>query len=285
MYLGVMIGFLALLIILGLFSGRKNKKNDISEYFVVKRDVGIFFLVGTYAASFLSAGTLIGNTATFYSFGTPYAFHWIGAIGGVFYLGMVLVTKFWRYGYYNNALSMPDLFGERYHPKFSRGIFSIVILVCYVTGIASMLLGINAVWGFISGANIMVIAIISAVIVFFYAVIGGARGVTWTDTLCLSIILVAVLIMIPLVLTKGGGLPNLFAQFAQSPAVDGQSWLSGEALVSTANSYYTFQMTLAWALVFFLGNSAQPHQVTGLILQGMNGRQGLQSGYQSLLSA
>lgn len=254
--------FIIILIILGVVANRKNKKDDASEYFVVSRSLGIFLTAGTYFASFLSSGTMIGTAGTVYSFGWCYTWQCIGSVAGPFFLAMLFVPKFWRYGYYNNALSMPDLFGERYNAKWSRAIFSLTILLVYVFGLGSMYLGLNAVWGFISDLPLMTIVVISAVVVLIYSMLGGARGVTWTDTACAVVMFLAIAIMVFVVMILSGGFEELAAKFAASPAVEGTAWVSGRELVAPTNSYYTGAMLFAWSMTWFLGNWSQPHQVT-----------------------
>ena len=266
MTLIVFVLFLITLICLGVAANRKNKKDDASEYFVVSRSLGVFLTAGTYFASFLSSGTMIGTAGTVYSYGWCYTWQCIGSVAGPFFLAMVFIPKFWRFGYYNNALSMPDIFAERYDAKWSRAIFSFTILLVYMFGMAAMYLGLNAVWGFISDLPLMVIIVISAIVVLIYSMLGGARGVTWTDTACAIIMFSAVSVMVFIVLFNCGGFENLAAKFAASPAVEGTAWVSGHELVAPANTYYTGAMLFAWSLTWFLGNSSQPHQVTRVYL-------------------
>ena len=263
MYFGVLIGFCVVLVVVGYIANRKNKKDDIGDYFVVSRSLGVILCAGTYGASFLSAGTFIGNTGTLYSAGWVMSLQWLGAIGGIAYLAIVLVPRFWRFGYYNGGLSMPDIFGERFHGRYSRGIFAIAILIVYTVGLAAMYLGLNAVWGYIMpDLPFMFIVIVGGVVVMFYSISGGARGITWTDTICMLVMVAGVLIIFPIILNKIGGFELLATNFAAAAPVDGQSWMSGADLIAPSNASFPVTMTFAWALTWFLGNSSQPHQVT-----------------------
>lgn len=264
--LTVFILFFIILILLGFAANKKNKKDDASEYFVVSRSLGVLLTAGTYFASFLSSGTMIGTAGTVYSYGWCYTWQCIGSVAGPFFLAMVFIPKFWRFGYYNNALSMPDIFAERYDAKWSRAIFSLTILLVYMFGLAAMYLGLNAVWGFISNLSLMVIVAVSAVIVLIYSMVGGARGVTWTDTACAAVMFTGVTIMLGVALSASGGFGNLAEAFAASPAVEGTAWVSGYELVAPTNSYYTGAMLFAWSMTWFLGNTSQPHQVTRVYL-------------------
>jgi SSS family transporter len=250
------------MLILGYAANKRNKSADASEFFVVNRTLGIFLCAGTYSASFLSAGTFVGTAGVIYSLGWVYVWQLIGSLAGPFFLCMVLVPKFWRYGYYNSALSMPDLFAERYSAKWSRIIFSLVIVIVYIFGMASMYLGLNAVWGLISDIPLIWIVAVSAVVIAIFSINGGARGVTWTDTACSVIMVVSVIVMSIIILTKVGGFEALAMKFGASPQVEGTSWMYGKDLIAPTNAYYTVSMTIAWNLIWFLGNTSQPHQVT-----------------------
>ena len=258
----VLVGFLLLMLFVGYLANRKNKKNDIAEYFLVSRSLGIFLCVGTFGATFLGAGSFIGNTGMIYSNGLPFVLLMICAVFAILFLTCMYVPKYWRFGYYNDCLSMADMFAERYDPKLSRAFFSIVILIVFTSGVGAMLLGLNAVWGYITDLPLLAITGLSALVILAYSVSGGARGVTWTDTACLVIMVVGLFVIGARIFGVVESFDSLLTAFASVPEVEGRPWQSGQALVSLTNSFFVPSFLLTWGAAMCVNNSVTADTIT-----------------------
>ena len=173
-YIIVFIVYLVLLLVLGSMAA-KRKKDTTEDFFVAGRSMSMWVVAGTYGASFLSAGSFLGTIGYNYRFGWAAGWQLIGTLTCMFILAVFFAKKFWRFGYYNNACTMPDLIGKRYPSKFGRGFYSIMILCIYTVGMAAMYMGFDAVLSMVSDIPYMAGIIIGALVVMIY---------TWSECSC-----------------------------------------------------------------------------------------------------
>jgi SSS family transporter len=264
-YIIVFIIYLLFLVVIGLIASR-GQKDTTEDYYVAGRRMNKWVVAGTYGASFMSAGTFIGQIGANYSFGWVQIWNFNATILPMFILAVFFAKKLWRIGYYHGASSMPDLIALRYPSKFTRGFYSLLILLVYTVGMASMYIGIFTILSLVTDLSYMVCIIIGAVVVLLYSYSGGAKAVAWTDTACLILMIFAVVASVSVALVKGGGFENLVTAFGQASVPEGKSWVGGSELLSSTNSYFTFAMVFSFFLVWSMGNLSQPHQMTRVYL-------------------
>jgi len=264
-YVVVLILYLAFLLVLGFSAARKGKETP-EDYYVAGRSMNKWVVAGTYGASFMSAGTFIGQIGANYSIGWVQIWNMNATLLPMFVLAALYAKKFWRIGYYYNAQSMPDLIGLRYPSKITRGVYSVIIFLIYTVGMASMYLGIYTILSLVTDLSYMTCIIIGAISVLLYSLMGGARAVAWTDTASLGIMLFAIIAAGTVALVKGGGFVNIVTEFGQSSAPEGSSWVEGSGLVSATNNNFTLPVVISFFLVWGLGNFSQPHQMSRVYL-------------------
>lgn len=264
-YIIVFILYLLFLIVIG-FLASKGQEDTAEEYYVAGRKMNKWVVAGTYGASFMSAGTFIGQIGANYASGWAQIWNFNATILPMFILAAFFAKKFWRIGYYYGARSMPDLIALRYPSKFTRGFYSLLILMIYTVGMAAMYLGIFTILSLVTDLPYMACIIIGAVVVLFYSYSGGAKAVAWTDTACLILMIFAIVASVSVALVKGGGIENLITTFGQASVPDGKPWAGGSELLSPTNSYFTMGMVISFFFVWSMGNLSQPHQMTRVYL-------------------
>lgn len=264
-YLMVFAAYLIMLIVLG-FLASKGQKDTAENYYVAGRSMNKWVVAGTYGASFMSAGTFIGQIGANYSTGWAQIWNFNATLLPMFVLAVFFAKKFWRIGYFYGARSMPDLIALRYPSKFTRGFYSILILMIYTVGMAAMYLGIFTILSLVTDLSYMTCIIIGAVVVLLYSYSGGAKAVAWTDTACLILMIFAIVVSVSVALVKGGGFENLVTAFGKATVPEGKPWVGGSELLSPTNSYLTFSMVISFFLVWSMGNLSQPHQMTRVYL-------------------
>lgn len=265
-YIVVLLVFMATMLFIGWISARKSD-GTVSDYYVGGRKMSKWVVAGTYAASFLSAGSFLGTIGFNYAYGWAAIWQLLGTLTALLFLGLVLAPKFWRFGYYNDSYTLPDVFAMRYSKKWSRGIFACVILAMYTFGMAAMYMGFNSVLGIVTNLPYMATIILGAIVVLIYTMTGGVRAVAWTDTACFVIMLGSMVVMIPTILYISGGFEELAISFANTPPKpEGTAWIEGTSLTSTTNGYLTISVSLAWFSIWLFGNISQPHQITRMYL-------------------
>ncbi|MFZ7944869.1 sodium:solute symporter family protein [Neobacillus sp. 19] len=264
-YIIVFILYLLFLIVIG-FLASKGQEDTADDYYVAGRSMNKWVVAGTYGASFMSAGTFIGQIGANYAAGWSQIWNFNATILPMFILAAFFAKKFWRIGYYYGARSMPDLIALRYPSKFTRGFYSLLILMIYTVGMAAMYLGIFTVLSLVTDLSYMTCIIIGAVVVLLYSYSGGAKAVAWTDTACLILMIFAIVVSVSVALVKGGGFENLISAFGQASVPEGKPWAGGSELLSPTNSYFTLSMVISFFLVWTMGNLSQPHQMTRVYL-------------------
>lgn len=265
-YILFFIIFMVGMLLLGIYAG-KNNKGTTDDYYSTGRSMGTIVVAGTYGASFMSATAFIGQAGQFYAYGWSSTWQYLGTIAALFMVGLFFATKMWRFGYYNNAFTLPDVFALRYSKKWSRALFAIIIATMYLFGLASMYLGFYSILGSVTGLSFIPCIMIGAGVMIVFTMIGGQRGVAWTDTAQFIIMVSAVLIALPTILYISGGFEELNNLFAMSPAgPEGVDWAYGSALLEPFSDYYTLPWAICFMLIWCVGNPSQPHQITRVYL-------------------
>ncbi len=137
------------------------------------------------AASFISLAGIIGLAGNGYG-GSVYLMGWTG---GYVLLALLLAPYLRKFGKY----TIPDFVGDRYSES-ARLIAVLCAIVVSFVYVAGQMAGVGLVFTRFLGVNTTVGIIIGMAIVFFYAVLGGMKGITWTQVAQYSVLIVAYLI-------------------------------------------------------------------------------------------
>ena len=137
------------------------------------------------AASFISMAGLIALAQNGYS-GSAYLMGWTG---GYVLLAMLLAPYLRKFGKY----TVPDFVGDRYN-ETARLIAVLCAIVVSLTYVVGQMAGVGVVFSRFLKVDISVGVMIGMAIVFLYAVLGGMKGITWTQVCQYSVLIVAYLI-------------------------------------------------------------------------------------------
>ena len=123
------------------------------------------------AASFISMAGLI----SFMGYdGTVYLMGWTG---GYVLLALLLAPYLRKFG----KFTVPDFIGDRYYSDTARTVAVICALIVSFTYVAGQMRGVGVVFSRFLEVDINTGVIIGMVIVLFYAVLGGMKGITYTQ--------------------------------------------------------------------------------------------------------
>ena len=123
------------------------------------------------AASFISMAGLI----SFMGYdGTVYLMGWTG---GYVLLALLLAPYLRKFGQF----TVPDFIGERYYSKTARIVAVLCALLVSFTYVAGQMRGVGVVFSRFLEVDITTGVIIGMIIVLFYAVLGGMKGITYTQ--------------------------------------------------------------------------------------------------------
>ncbi len=137
------------------------------------------------AASFISMAGLIALAYNGYS-GSAYLMGWTG---GYVLLALLLAPYLRKFGKY----TIPDFVGDRYN-ETARLIAVVCAIVVSLTYVVGQMAGVGVVFSRFLEVDTTVGVLIGMGIVFFYAVLGGMKGITWTQVCQYTVLIVAYLI-------------------------------------------------------------------------------------------
>lgn len=123
------------------------------------------------AASFLSVAGIVAFS------GRDGSVYLIGWTGGYVLLALLLAPYLRKFGRY----TVPDFIGERYYSKAARAVAVLCLIFISFTYIAGQMRGVGIVFSRFLEIDINAGVVVGMVIVFFYAVMGGMKGITYTQ--------------------------------------------------------------------------------------------------------
>jgi cation/acetate symporter len=129
------------------------------------------------AADWMSAASFISMAGIISFAGYDGSVYLMGWTGGYVLLALLLAPYLRRFG----KFTVPDFVGDRYYSSTAR----IVAVVCAIfvsfTYVAGQMRGVGVVFSRFLEVDITVGVFIGMGIVFFYAVLGGMKGITYTQ--------------------------------------------------------------------------------------------------------
>ncbi|WP_331775698.1 sodium:solute symporter family protein [Sulfurospirillum sp. 1612] len=123
------------------------------------------------AASFISLAGIVSLKG---SDGGAYLMGWTG---GYVLLAMLLAPYLRKFG----KFTVPDFIGDRYYSNLARTVAVICVIFISFTYVAGQMRGVGIVFSRFLQVDINTGVIIGMVIVFIYAVLGGMKGITYTQ--------------------------------------------------------------------------------------------------------
>lgn len=192
-----MIVYLIILVIIGFVGA--GKATDSEHYLVANRGLTLPVLVGTLIAGWLGAGTVVGHANISYSSGFG-ALWWVGG-GTVAITIIILISKKLRR---LNLYTVPDLLELRYGP-LTKVLGSITIIIAFTGIVGSQIKAMSYVLAAVTDIDPKTGAIIGALLVIFYTVMGGMYSVAYTDVLQYAMLLVGLIIAAPIAFSAAGG--------------------------------------------------------------------------------
>jgi cation/acetate symporter len=139
------------------------------------------------AADWMSAASFISMAGLIAFFGYGGSVFLMGWTGGYVLLAMLLAPYLRKYG----KFTVPEFIGDRYYSKAARIVAVICLIVASVTYVIGQMKGIGVAFSRFLEVSYDMGLVVGMGIVFIYAVMGGMKGITYTQIAQYCILIMA----------------------------------------------------------------------------------------------
>jgi len=129
------------------------------------------------AADWMSAASFLGMAGLISFKGYDGSVYLMGWTGGYVLLALLLAPYLRKFG----KFTVPDFIGDRYYSNVARTVAVFCALLISFTYVAGQMRGVGLVFSRFLEVDINTGVIIGMIIVLFYAVLGGMKGITYTQ--------------------------------------------------------------------------------------------------------
>jgi len=217
------------------------------------------------AADWMSAASFISMAGIIAFMGYDGTVYLMGWTGGYVVLALLLAPYLRKFG----EFTVPDFIGSRYYSNGARVVAVICLIVVSFTYVAGQMRGVGIVFSQFLDVDITLGVIIGMAVVFMYAVLGGMKGITYTQVAQYCVLIFAYLVPAIFISIMITGVP--IPQFGLGATVSDGSGLSvldklDQTLVELGFTPYTdgtkstidvFAITMA----LMIGTAGLPHVI------------------------
>ena len=154
-----------------------SKASSTNEFYIAGKGVSPIANGMATAADWMSAASFISMAGLIAFLGKDGSVYLMGWTGGYVLLALLLAPYLRKFGKY----TVPDFIGTRYYSKAARLVAIICLIFISFTYVAGQMRGVGIVFSRFLEVDINTGVIIGMCIVFFYAVLGGMKGITYTQ--------------------------------------------------------------------------------------------------------
>ncbi|WP_409197268.1 sodium:solute symporter family protein [Chroococcidiopsis cubana] len=195
-----------------IYIGWRSRVKDSSGFYVAGQGVPQIANGAATAADWMSAASFISMAGLISTLGYDGSIYLMGWTGGYVLLALLLAPYLRKFGKY----TVPDFVGDRYYSNAARLVAVVAALFVSLTYVAGQMRGVGIVFSRFLQVDISTGVIIGMVVVAFFSVLGGMKGITWTQVAQYGVLIVAYLIpaaAIAYILT-GNPIPQLAFTFS-----------------------------------------------------------------------
>ena len=169
------------------------------------------------AADWMSAASFLGMAGLISFSGYDGSVYLMGWTGGYVLLALLLAPYLRKFG----KFTVPDFIGDRYYSDVARTVAVICALLVSFTYVAGQMRGVGLVFSRFLEVPINTGVIIGMIIVLFYAVLGGMKGITYTQVAQYCVLIFA--FMVPAIFISIQMTGNPIPQLGMGSDVVGES--------------------------------------------------------------
>lgn len=176
--------------VLYIYIGWQSRVENTKDFFVAGQGIPSIANGAATAADWMSAASFISMAGLISTLGYDGSIYLMGWTGGYVLLALLLAPYLRKFGKY----TVPDFVGDRYKSNLARLVAVVAAIFVSLTYVAGQMRGVGIVFSRFLQVDINTGVMIGIVIVGFFAVLGGMKGITWTQVAQYCILILAYLI-------------------------------------------------------------------------------------------
>ena len=153
------------------------RASSTNDFYVAGHDVHPVFNGMATAADWMSAASFMSMAGIIAFSGYDGSVYLMGWTGGYVLLALLLAPYLRKFG----KFTVPDFIGDRYYSQTARIVAVICALFISFTYIAGQMRGVGIAFSNFLDVPIEIGVVVGSIVVLFYAVLGGMKGVTYTQ--------------------------------------------------------------------------------------------------------
>ena len=205
-----------------------SRASSTREFYVAGKGVSPAANGMATAADWMSAASFISMAGLISFLGYDGSVYLMGWTGGYVLLALLLAPYLRKFGQF----TVPDFVGDRYYSQVARIVAVICAIFVSFTYVAGQMRGVGIVFSRFLEVDITYGVLIGMGLVFFYAVLGGMKGITYTQVAQFCVLIFAYMvpaIFISLMITDS---------FVPQVGFGGADSASGEYLLDRLNGLH-----------------------------------------------
>ena len=167
-----------------------SRASSTKEFYVAGEGVSPIANGMATAADWMSAASFISMAGIISFAGYDGSVYLMGWTGGYVLLALLLAPYLRKFG----KFTVPDFIGDRYYSNTARAVAVFCALIVSFTYIAGQMRGVGLVFSRYLSVDINTGVFIGMGIVLFYAVLGGMKGITYTQVAQYCVLIFAFLV-------------------------------------------------------------------------------------------
>ncbi|MGB4504102.1 MAG: sodium:solute symporter family protein [Syntrophaceticus sp.] len=181
----IIIVYMALLLLLGIYSWWKEKSTSTQEYFTAGGSIKWFILVMTYIASLMSTWVFFAGPGGYYRGGLTF---WISELSYIPLFPVItyfVMNKVWLLNSQRHYSTPADIYDDRFRSPVLRAVLSIIFFAVSLPYVASVFIACARGAEIASGGTVSYSAVIVVVglVTLLFVSVGGMKSIAWADTI------------------------------------------------------------------------------------------------------
>lgn len=167
-----------------------SKAQSTSDFYIASKGVNPIANGMATAADWMSAASFISMAGIIAFSGYDASVYLMGWTGGYVLLALLIAPYLRKFG----KFTVPEFIGERYYSNTAKVVAVICLIIISFTYVAGQMRGVGIVFSRFLEVEITTGLMIGMGIVFFYAVLGGMKGITYTQVAQYCVLIFAYMI-------------------------------------------------------------------------------------------